>query len=61
MLCRCIRTPLQKRNTDLGLELLQNSHVIIFSLKGFGKWVLLLKNRTLLLCSVHVYDLAKKF
>ncbi len=37
------RTPLQIRNTDLGLELLQNSLVSIFFLKGFGKCVLLQK------------------
>ncbi len=39
MLCRCIRTPLQNRNTDVGLKLLQNFLVSIFFLKGFGKCV----------------------
>ncbi len=43
VLCKCIMTPLQNRNTHLDLRLLQNSLVSICFLKGSRKCVLLQK------------------
>ncbi len=52
MLCRCIQTSPQNRNTDPGLKLLQNSLVSIFFLKEFGKCIFLQKlHPPMMICS----------